>query len=147
MKLWLRKVHRLFDLVGDHQVTKIVGYLLIITTLFVLGSRAESAKTRADQVALEQIRSNDRQIAGLQAVNARQDKAVDALCRFTTDLRARIAAAQVKLDRSRQFLRDNPNGIPGIPRSLIQQGIADDTRTIEGQRRTLRALATPLDCT
>ena len=35
-----------------------------------------------------------------------------------------------RLERSEAFLRTHPNGIPGIPRSLILQGIQDEKTII-----------------
>lgn len=47
-----------------------------------------------------------------------------ALCTLRSDLEQRI-------DDSRQFLEDHPNGIPGISAADIQQGITNQQRTID----------------
>lgn len=47
----------------------------------------------------------------------------DALCAFRQDLITRVLA-------STDFLRDNPEGIPGISPKIILEGIANQTRTI-----------------
>lgn len=46
-----------------------------------------------------------------------------ALCIFRDDLETRVKSAQ-------QFLRDNPDGIPGISPELLQQSIDNQQRTI-----------------
>lgn len=49
-----------------------------------------------------------------------------AVCEFRADLETRY-------ERGREFLRDNPQGIPGIPASVLR-------RSIEQQRDTLDSL-------
>lgn len=56
----------------------------------------------------------------------------EALCIFKSDLERRIGDGE-------QFLRDNPNGIPGIPEETLRN-------SIDNQKRTLASLAV-LDCT
>lgn len=46
-----------------------------------------------------------------------------AICALKQDLRVRI-------NNARQFLVDNPNGIPGIPASVIKQSIANQAATV-----------------
>lgn len=47
-----------------------------------------------------------------------------ALCVFKHDLEVRAAG-------SRAFLREHPDGIPGIPASLIRNGLMNQQRTID----------------
>jgi hypothetical protein len=47
-----------------------------------------------------------------------------ALCTLRTDLEQRV-------EQSRNFLEENPDGVPGIPASLIRNGIANQENTIE----------------
>jgi hypothetical protein len=47
-----------------------------------------------------------------------------ALCTLRHNLEIRVAA-------SRQFLKDHPNGIQGIPASAIEQDIANEQKTID----------------
>lgn len=55
---------------------------------------------------------------------AREGEAANtALCALRVDLDQRVAS-------SRAFLRENPEGIPGIPPKLIRDGIANQQRTI-----------------
>ena len=54
-----------------------------------------------------------------------------ALCALRADLKDRVQS-------SKQFLREHPGGIPGIPPSQIRD-------SIRGQQRTIRALR-PIDC-
>lgn len=49
-----------------------------------------------------------------------------ALCTFRFDLQQRV-------DQSKEFLKENPEGIPGIPAETLRQ-------TIEGQERTIASL-------
>ena len=55
----------------------------------------------------------------------------EALCSFKSDLRVRLEVAE-------EFLEDHPKGIPGIPASVIEDGIRN-------QEVTLKALE-PLTC-
>lgn len=48
----------------------------------------------------------------------------DSLCALRSDL-------QVRVDSSEEFLEEHPNGIQGISRADIQQGIDNQERTIE----------------
>jgi hypothetical protein len=73
------------------------------------------------------------------AAALRASRTHDALCAFRAELADRVPPQQRKLNRSRKFLDDHPDGIPGIPPSLIRAGIADDALTL---RRTKRAVMT-----
>lgn len=55
----------------------------------------------------------------------------NALCALRGDLERRVASSE-------QFLRENPNGIPGISAKVIRDGMTN-------QRRTIAALSR-LDC-
>ena len=52
------------------------------------------------------------------------DEAHDALCVLKLDLERRVGT-------SRQFLKDNPQGIPGIPPQVIRNGIRNQQATID----------------
>lgn len=58
--------------------------------------------------------------------NARQGKqAHDALCIVRVKIERGVRKAQ-------EFLREHPNGISGIPATLIRSGINDDLGTLRG---------------
>ena len=48
----------------------------------------------------------------------------DALCALRVDLEKRVASSE-------QFLRENPDGIPGIPAKTIRDGVTNQQRTIK----------------
>lgn len=60
------------------------------------------------------------------ALNKQDDlrKAATALCALRHDLEARVQS-------SRDFLAEHPDGIPGISRAAIEKSIRDQTRTID----------------
>jgi hypothetical protein len=60
----------------------------------------------------------------VQGVASRGEEAHVAVCALRTDLERRVQA-------SRKFLRENPEGIPGIPAATIQQGIDNQQKTID----------------
>lgn len=60
-----------------------------------------------------------------------QSKTNDALCTFRNDLQTRVVQTQ-------EFLRDHPEGFPGVPSGTLQQSLA-------GQIRTVASLSA-LDC-
>ena len=55
----------------------------------------------------------------------------EALCSFKTDIERQVKASE-------KFLKDHPDGIPGIPAPLIKQGI-------DNRKQTLASLK-PLEC-
>ncbi len=132
--------------ISKHTWRQALGFAFVILVLFILGSRAESAKDGADAANRSAVEANQRQIEVLERVNARQEQAVVALCSFVVDLRGRIRHSERRLARSKKFLKDNPRGVGAITPTLIRAGIADDMRSLDSQRRTLAALSTPLDC-
>lgn len=54
-------------------------------------------------------------------------QAHDAICALKGDLSKRI-------DSSRDFLRDHPAGIAGIPAATIKQGVDNQQRTLDALR-------------
>lgn len=62
---------------------------------------------------------------------SRAAQTTDALCALRRDM-------QVRVDGGRAFLREHPNGIPGISAADIRDGIRN-------QQRTIKALA-GIDC-
>src|SRR6266704_752090 len=63
-----------------------------------------------------------------------------ALCALRDNIDTGINERQLKIKRSSDFLRTHPKGIPGIPVSLIKQGITDDQTALKASRRSARAL-------
>ena len=122
------------------------GYLVIIVVLFVLGSRAHDASVSADKSNRSAIAANQAQINRLRTINKNQTRAVEALCAFTADLRDRVRQSESRVQRGEDFLAEHPKGAGIFTRGLILQGIADDKQLLEGQQRTLRSLAVPLEC-
>jgi hypothetical protein len=59
-------------------------------------------------------------------------QATDSLCALRADLQTRVAT-------SKQFLKEHPNGIPGIPAKTFRDGIKNQERTI----RALSGLSCP----
>lgn len=59
------------------------------------------------------------------------DRSTDALCALRVDLQKRV-------ETSERFLRENPEGVPGISPTVIREGIVN-------QQRTIAALS-KLDC-
>lgn len=51
-------------------------------------------------------------------------RTLSALCSFRADLDQRVSGSQ-------QFLRDNPNGIPGVSKTVIENGILNEQLTIQ----------------
>jgi hypothetical protein len=47
----------------------------------------------------------------------------EAICALSADLESRT-------ERSRDFLRDHPNGIPGIPAATIRESVTNQERSI-----------------
>jgi hypothetical protein len=64
-------------------------------------------------------------------VNALAARTTDSLCALRSDLERRV-------ETSRQFLEENPHGIPGITPAYLRT-------SIENQERTVEALS-DLDC-
>lgn len=90
------------------------GYLIclgLIAVLYVLATVAFLAN---------QARIDDNQ------------RATVALCVLRADLQTRV-------DSSRAFLADHPNGIPGIPAKTLRDGITNQQRTI----KALQGLSCP----
>lgn len=54
-------------------------------------------------------------------------EAHDALCVFKGDIEQRAQA-------SRDFLADNPDGLPGIPASVIRTSLANQQKTVDSLR-------------
>lgn len=73
--------------------------------------------------------------------NTKQGKeAHDAICALIDDIRARADHDKVQLKRSRDFLDKHPNGIPGIPRKLLQDSVDDQVTAIKRMTTTIRVL-------
>lgn len=96
---------------------------------------ASSTSTRAI-TQVENVAGASRQVAV---------ETTTALCTFRGDLRDRREAAKDKLARSRAFLRDHPDGIPGIEVGLLRTTVANDRLAVRNLRRTISALSA-LDC-
>jgi len=63
-------------------------------------------------------------VQGRAKLEAATEQTTTALCTLRADLERRV-------DTSREFLKENPDGIPGIPARTIQEGINNQERTIE----------------
>jgi hypothetical protein len=61
------------------------------------------------------------------------EQAHDAICALRNDLARRVQT-------SRDFLKDNPTGIPGLPAAVISRSIRDQDRTVD-------TLDQVIDCT
>lgn len=70
-------------------------------------------------------------VVGVGYANYKTNQITDSLCTLRGDLQRRVEQGQ-------EFLKENPEGIEGIPPETLQQ-------SIEGQQRTITALST-LDC-
>lgn len=64
-----------------------------------------------------------------------------ALCALRSDLDRRADSGEREVRRSRAFLAAHPDGIPGIPASLIRQGIRDKQNLVTGQRSSIKVLS------
>src|SRR5438105_265152 len=67
----------------------------------------------------------------------RNATAVAALCAIRRAEGHRLAASEEKLRTSGDYLRQHPNGAPGIPRALIIKGIADAATEVRNEKQTL----------
>jgi hypothetical protein len=65
-------------------------------------------------------------VMGFILIQAKEERAItkQALCQLRLNLETRVAGA-------REFLRDNPKGIPGITPALIKRSIAEQELTIK----------------
>jgi hypothetical protein len=92
-----------------------IGYLVLAFVVFYLyNSQQQTAQDSRDLAA---------KAAHLAKQGARTHTGV---CRLRDDLRVRV-------ENSEEFLREHPDGIPGLPAKVIQTGI-------DGQKRTIRSL-------
>jgi hypothetical protein len=64
------------------------------------------------------------QIKATRDLAAQGEEAHVALCALRVDLERRVQASQ-------DFLREHPEGIPGIPTATIKQGIDNQKKTID----------------
>ena len=71
--------------------------------------------------------------------------AKQALCSIRVREASVLVTEDAAIARAEQFLRDNPQGIPGVPNALILQGLKDRKATQETRRAELRILAR-IDC-
>jgi hypothetical protein len=65
---------------------------------------------------------------------------VHALCAFRQELASRIPRQEAALARSKAFLLEHPDGIPGISVNLIRAGIADDAAALKNLHSTVDTL-------
>lgn len=110
----------------QHQRWALIVMALVIlgsglTGYVVLNNRGdENARTAARAAATARESARLATATASLARNARTDH--KALCTFKGDLQKRI-------DQSRDFLVQHPKGIPGIPASVITQGIRNQQAT------------------
>jgi hypothetical protein len=94
-----------------------------------------------DQRQDDELEKQAHQIAIIVAQNkVTATETRDALCQFTEELEERAAATRQRIDDLVQFLQNNPQGAPGIPRAVVLENIRRERVTIEGQIDTVRAL-------
>ncbi len=111
----------------------VVGsFLVLISLLFIFVAALKLDSIQQDKKIRETA-------ARAKAVAARNTA---ALCEFRVELASRIPRMRAKLARSTEFLKEHPNGIPGIKRSLIEAGIADDQVALDRTTRAVTALGT-----
>jgi hypothetical protein len=113
-----RKLDKLLVAVCAICVIACVISVVVSATVVNTSNRTEENTSEVNEVQ-RLAAENERRIVESQ-------QAADALCALRADLRRRVRT-------SRAFLKQNPDGIPGIPGKTIRDGIAN-------QRRTIRAL-------
>lgn len=79
-----------------------------------------------------------------QTANGRQAHA--ALCVYAQDLGERITDGRTKIKQSKAFLVKNPNGIFGIPASVLRASITSQEITVANQQATHDAFERVLTC-
>jgi hypothetical protein len=94
---------------GFRREIKTLGVLLTVVIVLMSGLAVVALDTRHD-------------------LQVKFDQALTGLCTFRSDL-------QVRVQNSRDFLKQHPNGIPGIPASVLKN-------SIDNQRLTLSSLKT-----
>jgi hypothetical protein len=63
-----------------------------------------------------------------------------ALCALHENIHRSVLERRVKIQRTEDFLRGHPHGIPGIPAKLFRRGLRDDQATLKTSERNDRAL-------
>lgn len=95
--------------------------LLAVVAGVALVAALATGEERTDDVRVVAEQAELAALAAHQAAEEAQ-KALVALCALRADLDKRIASSE-------RFLRKNPEGIPGIPASVIRQGLENSRRT------------------
>lgn len=117
-------------MISMERLQSVIYLSLIAVSAIVIGVLAWSLNSQNERISAV---ANDAAIVAAQArVLAMQNQelakqgkqAHDGLCAFK-------GAEQKRLQTSRQFLRDNPNGIPGIPPSVIFNSISNSEQTVK----------------
>lgn len=116
----------------------LLGGMVLVVGVAVslyIGGRAATDARNASEAARDLTVAHGRLLARVDAdaVTARRTarQSTDALCALRGELRDRVTASQ-------DFLRENPEGIPGIPDELLRDRLRE-------QRRAVGALS-PLRC-
>jgi hypothetical protein len=125
------------------------GAALWLTILSVLlfsasqesGTTADDAKRASENattaiVRVDAVAKQSRRVAA-------ESRA--ALCSFVTDLKGRVEDQKRTIARTEKYLREYPNGIPGVPIALLRQGLQNNRNTLRNQRATVRSF-TDLKC-
>lgn len=68
------------------------------------------------------------------------------ICSYKTDLGERILAGTDSLGRAQQYLKDHPQGAPGIPRAAILASIKSQQNSLRSQKAAYRALGVLHGC-
>jgi hypothetical protein len=106
-----------------------IGYLIIVFVVFYLyhSQQDTNADSRAVAVKAARLaRANQKLVRRIQHAAKLGVRTHTGVCRLKDDLETRVA-------NSEAFLRDHPDGIPGISAKTIQLGV-------DGQKRTIRSL-------
>ena len=67
-------------------------------------------------------------------------QAHDAVCALKADLRLRIKSQDTQIARSEEFIKNNPNGIPGISIKILNDSLSDSKQVRTNTQNTLTAL-------
>lgn len=109
-----------------------VAFVVLVAQVIPIMQNRTTAHHAATTAVQAKHAARDARRAARDASRAARDgrQAHSALCALNQRNIDRIAT-------SRQFLREHPEGIPGIPAKLIQDGIKSDQSTVNVLTRTL----------
>lgn len=111
-----------------------MGWVVIFVTLLII------LIASLGTVYAVKIGQNHKEIEQNRALIIQGQQSHRAICALANDLTDRIADGQDALARSKAAFKKNPNLLPNVPRSLIEQGWDAQQRSIDGQIRTRMVL-------